>query len=150
MAVWSFQVWTRKVSFANTVGENKNHIAQQTHVRQTYFQRAFLVWKSQSWVYKLRVLVYIRFFLFSFFNFFSLTKFWVSYIRQTLWYTLFIPFVPFWNFIPFTLTLSLSLSLSLSTMSEAKTQIESLRTWVVEHKLRTVGKFLSIPIHLFR
>ncbi|WVY98746.1 hypothetical protein V8G54_030897 [Vigna mungo] len=28
-------------------------------------------------------------------------------------------------------------------MSEAKSQIESLRKWVVEHKLRAVGKFLS-------
>ncbi|KAG4919856.1 hypothetical protein JHK85_058137 [Glycine max] len=34
-------------------------------------------------------------------------------------------------------------------MSEAKTQIESIRKWVVEHKLRTVGNFLNLALHSF-
>jgi len=127
MAVWSFQVWTRKVSFANTVGENKNHIAQQTHVRQTYFQRAFLVWKSQSWVYKLRVLVYIRFFLFSFFNFFfSHQILSILYKANPLVY----PFHSFRSVLKFHSLylnpLSLSLSLSLNNVGSEDSN------WILE------------------
>lgn len=36
-----------------------------------------------------------------------------------------------------------SSSLSHATMADAQTQIESIRKWVIQHKLRTVGKFLN-------
>ena len=65
------------------------------------------------------------------------------YIKQNLglviYYRVRLLFLSLWNIV----------SLSKVTMSEAKTQIESIRKWVVEHKLRTVGNFLNLALHSF-
>lgn len=71
--VWFFEVWTRKVSLGNTVGENKTTLNNRDTCVTQYFQRAFLAVGNRSLRftnYELRVLVYIRFFFFSFLLFF--------------------------------------------------------------------------------
>ena len=79
----------------------------------------------------------------SFCYFFPLLLISSPYIKQNLglviYYRVRFLFLSLWNIV----------SLSKVTMSEAKTQIESIRKWVVEHKLRTVGNFLNLALHSF-
>ena len=51
--------------------------------------------------------------------------------------------------LPCSLSLWIQVSIFLCAMAESKTKLESLREWVVDHKLRTVGKFLFIYFLIF-